>query len=92
MAKVDRDSGPNGGDRLNIRAGGTLRVFGIGTGGAKICGSGGTIAANIAARSVTLATGGQTLATKHNAAIASLASGMNSMLTVLKNIGILATS
>lgn len=79
------------GPELVVGAGGRIKVISAGGGGG-IVGSGGSRASHITNRSVTLATGGQTLATKHNAAIATLASGMNTILTALRNVGILATS
>lgn len=91
MAKVERDSGPNGGDRLLIKAGGIIKVFGLGTGGAQIQASGGQ-AANITARSVVSVTAGSVLASKANANFNTLASGMNTIITALKNIGVFASS
>ena len=87
-SKVDRDSGPSGGNRLNVRAGGQIRVISVGTGGGKLVGSGGTRASHIANRVAATATSVAALDT----AVASLASGVNSVLTLLRNIGTLATA
>lgn len=94
MAKPGvRRTGAGGGDVLEVDAvaGGKIKVIALGGAGG-IVGSGGTRAANVAARSMTTVTAGSVLATKFNINMASLASGLNSVITVLKNIGVLATS
>lgn len=93
MAKpaVRRIGGSAGGDRLEVDRGGTIKVLALASGGS-IVGSGGTRAAHIANRSMTSVTAGSVLATKFNINMASLASGLNSVITAMRVIGVLATS
>ena len=91
MAKIERDSGPNGGDRLIAQRGGIIKVCGLGTGGAQIQASGGQ-AANIVAVAITTVTSGVVVATALDADLDEITLKLNSVITALKNIGVLATS
>lgn len=88
--KVALPAGASGGDTLEIRNGGVVKVFAAGSGGGAIHASGGQ-ASHIANRTAATATGGAS-ATALNSTVASLASGVNSILTALRGIGVLATS
>lgn len=80
-----------GAAQLTVDTGGKIKVISAGAGGS-IVGSGGTRAAHISNRSVTTVTAGSVLASKANPNFSTLASGLNSVITALRSVGILATS
>ena len=89
--KVARPAGSSGGDTLEVRSGGTVKIFSAGSGGGKLTPSSGSQAAHIAnAPTSTGATFSTTAAqeTKVNA----IATKLNSALVALRGIGVLATS
>lgn len=90
--KVARPAGPSGGDTLEVRSGGTIKVFSLGSGGGKLTPSSGTQAAFTANASTS--TGAGTFATDatENTNIQSIAKAANAALAALRGIGAMATS
>lgn len=93
MAKpaVRRTGGGSGGDELVVDSGGKIKVISLSAGGS-IVGSGGSRAAHIANPSMITVTAGSVLASKVNANFTALDTTVESMLTALRSIGVLATS